>query len=108
MLVTTTETLPENLKITTMFSMIEITHKIQISQKGLIKGFLERKRDEHQEAYERLIESAPSEANAIIGVTQSTATHTFPEGTFLFITYIGTPVVLEEKKERNEDSNLCD
>lgn len=76
--------------------MIEITHKIRISQKGLIKGFLERKRDEHQEAIEKLIESAPSEANAIIGVKHSTATHTFPEGTFLFITYIGTPVVLEE------------
>jgi regulator of nucleoside diphosphate kinase len=97
MMVTTTETLPENLKIKSMFSMIEITYKIQISQKGLIKGFLERKRNEHQEALDKLIESAPSEANAIIGVKHSTATHVFPEGSFLFITYIGTPVVLEEK-----------
>ncbi|HEO98986.1 MAG TPA: heavy metal-binding domain-containing protein [Epsilonproteobacteria bacterium] len=97
MMVTTTETLPENLKIKSMFSMIEITYKIQISQKGLIKGFLERKRNEHQEALDKLIENAPSEANAIIGVKHSTATHVFPEGSFLFITYIGTPVVLEEK-----------
>ncbi|HEY9189792.1 MAG TPA: heavy metal-binding domain-containing protein [Sulfurovum sp.] len=98
MTVTTTETLPEHMKIRSMFSMIEITHKIQISQKGLIKGFLQRKRDEHQEALDKLIESAPAEANAIIGVKHSTATHTFPEGTFLFITYIGTPVVIEDKK----------
>lgn len=97
MTVTTTEILPEHLKITAMFSMIEITHKIQISQKGLIKGFLERKRNEHQEAYDKLVASAPGEANAIIGVKHSTAIHTFPEGTFLFITYVGTPVVLEER-----------
>ncbi|MDD2451026.1 MAG: hypothetical protein PHU67_03845 [Sulfurovum sp.] len=97
MLVTTTENLPEHLKIKSMFSMIEITHKIQISPKGLIKGFLERKRNEHQEAYDKLVESAPSEAHAIIGVKHCTTTHTFPEGTFLFITYIGTPVILEER-----------
>lgn len=97
MTITTTETLPEHLKIKSMFSMIEITHKIQISQKGWIKGFLERKRDEHQEALDKLIENAPAEANAIISVKHSTTTHTFPQGTFLFITYIGTPVVLEEK-----------
>ena len=96
MTVTTTETLPEQMRIKSIFSMIETTHRIQISQKGLIKGFFQRKRDEHREALDKLIESAPSEANAIIGVKHSTATHTFPEGTFLFITYIGTPVVIEE------------
>ena len=98
MTITTTETLLEHLKMKSIFSMIEITHKIQISQKGWIKGFMERKHDEYQEALDNLIESAPSEANAIIGVKHSTATHTFPQGTFLFITYIGTPVVFEEKK----------
>lgn len=36
-------TLPEHLKIKSMFSMVEITHKIQISQKGLIKGFFSKK-----------------------------------------------------------------
>jgi len=97
MIVTTTEILQENLKIKFMYSMIEITHKIQISQKGFIKGFLERNRNEHQEAYDKFIANAPSEANAIIGVKHSTTTHVFSEGTFLFITYIGTPVILEEK-----------
>jgi len=59
--------------------------------------FLQRKRDEHQEALDKLIESTSSEANAVIGVKHSTAIHKFPGRAFLFITYIGTPVVIEEK-----------
>jgi len=98
MIVTTTETLQENFKIKVMFSMIEITYKIQISQKGLIKSLIEGNRNEHQEAFDRLVASAPREANAIIGVKHSTTTHQFSEGSFLFITYIGTPVILEETK----------
>jgi uncharacterized protein YbjQ (UPF0145 family) len=60
--------------------------------------FLQRKRDEHQEALDKLIKSTSSEANAVIGVKQSTAIHKFPGKAFLFITYIEAPVVIEEKK----------
>jgi len=59
--------------------------------------FLQRKRDEHQEALDKLIESTTSEANAVIGVKHSTAIHKFPGRAFLFITYIEHLWLLKKK-----------
>ena len=96
MLILTTDLLPKNLEVTNIFSMVEATSRIQVNHKGLIKGFMDRNKDEHQEAYDRLIASAPKGANAIIGVKTSTSVQQFTDGTFLFITYIGTPATIEE------------
>ncbi|WP_419763792.1 MAG: hypothetical protein ACNI28_08295 [Arcobacter sp.] len=97
MLVVTTDSLPDDYKIKQMYPMIEVTSRTQISQKGIIQGIIDRNRNEHQEAYDELCKSAPFGANAIIGVKVSTSTHQFKEGTFLYMTYIGTPVFFESE-----------
>ena len=62
-----------------------------------IEAFIDRNRNEHQEAYERLSNSVPQGANAILGVKTSTAIQVFTEGTYLYITYKGTPEVNNEQ-----------
>ncbi|SHO20321.1 Putative uncharacterized protein [Moritella viscosa] len=51
---------------------------------------------EYQEAMDLLAQSAPSGANAIIGIKVASSIQKFPNGTFLHLTYIGTPITYEE------------
>nr|WP_298167028.1 hypothetical protein [uncultured Pseudomonas sp.] len=94
-LLLTTENLPEGIVVKEIFGMIQITGTVEVSNKGVIRGLLERKKNEYQEVVDAFIRSAPSEANAIIGVQISTSAQNFSNGTFLYVTYIGTPAVLE-------------
>lgn len=94
-LLLTTEHLPEGIVVKEIFGMIQITGTVEVSNKGVIRGLLERNKNEYQEVIDAFIRSAPSEANAIIGVQISTSVQNFSNGTFLYVTYIGTPAVLE-------------
>ncbi|QEQ96277.1 hypothetical protein [Neptunomonas concharum] len=91
----TTENLPEGLIVKEVFGMIQVTGTVEVSNKGVIRGLLERKRNEYQEVIDSFVNSAPSEANAILGVQISTSSQQFSNGTFLYITYIGTPATIE-------------
>lgn len=92
----TTENLPEGLVVKEVFGMIQITGTVEVSNKSLIRGIFERKRNEYQEVIDAFVETAPKEANAILGVQISTSAQNFNNGTFLYVTYIGTPAIIED------------
>jgi regulator of nucleoside diphosphate kinase len=96
MLLLSTDHIPVPHEIETVFDMVEVTYQIQISSKGLIQGLLERNRNEHNEAMQFLVKAAPNGANAIIGIKVSSATQAFNRDTFLYLTYIGTPVAFRQ------------
>ena len=92
----TTDRLPTGMEIKTLFPMIQTTGTIEVSKKGLLRGILERKKNESQEIIDQFRNYAPDEANAIIGVQVSTAAQGFSNGSFLYVTYIGTPAIIGE------------
>lgn len=94
-LILTTDVLPDGVVVKEVFSMIQLTGTVEVSSKGLIRGLLEKNKNEYQEIIDSFVRSAPTEANAIIGVQISTSAQSFNNGTFLYVTYIGTPAVLE-------------
>lgn len=75
--------------------MIQITGTVEVSNKGMIRELFERKRNEYQEVIDAFVDTAPTEANAILGVQISTSSQSFNNGTFLYVTYIGTPAIIE-------------
>lgn len=91
----TTENLPEGTVVQQVFGMIQFTGAVEVSKKGMLRGFLERKRNEYQEVVDAFVSAAPEEANAILGVQVSTSTQQFSNGTFMYITYTGTPAILK-------------
>ncbi len=91
----TTENLPDGVIVKEVFGMVQVTGTVEVSKKGAIRGFLDRNKNEYQEIIDSFVSSAPSEANAILGVQISTSSQSFNNGTFLYITYIGTPAVIE-------------
>lgn len=99
MLLLTTEVLPENCVIEEMFHMVYTRGTIEVSSKGLVRGYLERNRNEAQELIDNLASLAPAEANAIIGIKVSTAVQRFTNYVLLFTTYIGTPVRYRQIQE---------
>lgn len=99
MLLLTTDTIPSNLEIIEMYSMVQFNKTIEISSKGLLRGIRERKRNEHQEALDSLVSLAPPNANAIIGIRVTSSAQSFNNGTFLYFTYIGTPIVYKGKND---------
>jgi regulator of nucleoside diphosphate kinase len=96
MLLLTTPTLPQGLIVKEAFSLVLINQAIEVSNKGIIRGLLQRKRNEYQEALDFLEAQAPKEANAIIGIQISTSTQQFSNVTFLYLTAVGTPVIYSE------------
>ncbi|MHB8292379.1 MAG: hypothetical protein ACYDB5_10710 [bacterium] len=88
----TTDKIPMPHIIENYWSMIEFTAQIEISKKGLIRKLIEGEKNEHEIAYSSFLESMPKEANGVIGVKVSTSAQQFNNGTFLYITYIGTPI----------------
>lgn len=93
-----TTPLPGNLKLIKSFSLIWSVSQVEISNKGLLKKVLQGAGNEYQEAFDSLNSQVPSEANAVVGIQVSTATHEFTNGTFLYVTLIGTPVLYEESE----------
>ena len=94
----TTDTIPFAITIQEVYGMIEITYPIEISKKGLIRSFTEAKRNEHQEAFDSFISAVRTSypnANFVVGTRVSTSVGSFNNGTFLYVTYIGTPVFAE-------------
>jgi len=91
---TTTQQFPAGTEVKSVFSMVQVTGSIEVSQKGLIRQIKDRKRNYYQELLDGFAASAPEEANAIIGVQLATSIATFSNGTFLMMTYSGTPVVI--------------
>lgn len=78
-----------------IFGMVQFTGAVEISDKGLIRGFFERNKNEYQEVINFFIDSAPSEANAILGVQISTSSQAFGKSAFMHVTYVGTPAIIE-------------
>lgn len=93
---TTTEQPPAGTEVKSVFSMVQVTGSIEISKKGLIQQIKDRKRNYYQELVDEFAASAPEEANAIVGARLATSVATFSNGTFLMMTYTGTPVVIGE------------
>lgn len=96
MLLLTTETLPPHLAIREVFSMVLANVPIEISDKGPLRNALGSKRNEWRDAIQLLAAQAPPTANAIIGIRFSTAAQNFSNGTFLYLTIAGTPVLCGE------------
>jgi hypothetical protein len=90
MLVISTDTMPPGVELVESLGLMEVTAPIQISAKKLAQALFQKNRNEHQDVFDQFVNSAPDGANIIYGVKVSTATAVFNEGTFLFLTYIGT------------------
>ncbi|MBT1451808.1 hypothetical protein KJ365_13025 [Glaciecola sp. XM2] len=93
-LILTTQQPPESMAVVEVFDMVQFTGTVEISERAVVVGLYERKRTEYQDIVDAFSASAPAEANAILGVQVSTSTQAFKDVTYLYITYIGTPVVL--------------
>ncbi len=107
MLLLTTTELPEGLLVKQVFNLVIASQPILISRKTIgqsISGLLSgtgNSSDEWADALHNLATRAPSAANAIIGIQCSTATQTFNNGTYLYLTLIGTPVTCESSVEKH-------
>lgn len=95
-ILTTTDRFPTGMEIKAVYGMIQVTGSIEISKKGVIRQLKDRKRDYYQELLDQFAAAAHEEANAIIGVQLSTAVAAFNNGTFLMMTYTGTPALIGE------------
>lgn len=93
-LLLTSDNLPQGMVVAEVFNMIQFTGTVEISDRGVVVGMFERKRTEYQDIIDHFAQSAPSEANAITGVQVSTTTQSFADVTYMYVTYIGTPVLL--------------
>lgn len=91
----TTDNLPQGSVVKSVFDMIQFTGVVEVSKKGLIRNVLEKNRNEYQEVLDSFVACAPEESNAILGTQVSTSTQSFNNGTFLHVTYIGNPAILE-------------
>ncbi|MDG6774620.1 hypothetical protein QCB45_09765 [Thiomicrorhabdus sp. ZW0627] len=90
----TTDQMPAGMEVKQLFSMIQATGTVELSKKGLIRGLIEQNRNEYQDVLDSFISYAPTKANAVIGVQISTSAQSFNNGTFLYVTYIGTPAII--------------
>ncbi len=92
----TTERLPEGFVVKKMFGLIQMTGTVEISKKADAKGSVDREKNDYQNILDNFRAAAPREANAVLGVQISTSAQSFSNGTFLFVTYIGTPAIIEQ------------
>jgi uncharacterized protein YbjQ (UPF0145 family) len=101
MITLTTDSVPENLRIVQDLGVFYSTYPIEVSDKGLIRGFLERSRNEHDEALNAFTRAAPAGTNLIYGMKVSTAAAVSGTRTMLIMTFLGTAARCEEK-DRHE------
>lgn len=92
LLVVTTDVLPIAHEIEQVWGAVSFSGRVELSSKGLVRGLLERGRNEHQEVYEGFAATVPQEANAVLGLQVSTAIGAFGPAVMMFVTYTGTPV----------------
>lgn len=90
MLIVTTDTLPPGIELRECYGMILVNYPVEISNKGLVRGLLERNRNEYDEALMMLQKAAPSGANVLYGVNVSTSVGQFNNGAFLYLTMTAT------------------
>ncbi|MGK9086604.1 hypothetical protein KXR64_22795 [Brucella intermedia] len=99
MLILTTESLPPHIKLRQPHGLIESTTAIQIAKKPLLRNVFRRKpkAPDQMSALMQLEEKAAAlgKGNVIYGLRLSTATATFSNGIFLYITYCGTLATCE-------------
>lgn len=96
MILLNTDKLPSDTKIDTLFNMIQFTGMVEVSSKSIIRNIFEEKKNEYQEALNNFQSLAPKEANAIINIQLSTTAQDFNNGTFLYLTYTGTPAIISD------------
>ena len=99
MTILTTDAIPLDVTIQELYGLIEVTYSLEIS-KRYPSALPEAKRqdDEHREALVTFVDAVRNlypKANFVIGTKVSTSVGSFSNGTFLYITYIGTPVFAE-------------
>lgn len=85
----TIETPPAGYEITKVFTLVQYTKRIKITESGL-RG------DDCQDALDVLAASAPEEANAIIGIKMTSTAFDTGKASYLCLTYIGTPAIIEK------------
>ncbi|MDX7986507.1 hypothetical protein FE392_04040 [Xenorhabdus sp. 12] len=95
--VLSTNVIPKEFELIEIHGFTEYTHKIEISDKGLIRNIAERNRNEHQEALDIFVKNSGNQGNVIFDIKISTAIAQFKNGTFLYKTYYGTLATVERK-----------
>lgn len=85
----TIETPPAGYEISKVFTLVQYTKRINITEAGL-RG------EDCQDALDVLASAAPAEANAIIGIKMTSTTLATEKASYLYLTYIGTPAVIEK------------
>ena len=93
----TTDTIPLDVTVQELYGLVEITYPLPLEiSKWISSPLAEAKRNEHhREALVTFVDAVRNlypKANFVIGTKVSTAVGSFSNGTFLYITYIGTPV----------------
>lgn len=100
MLILSTDVLPEGYTVETLYGLVEITQPIELSQKSFLRRVTEQETNGHETALAELtkaaLQASGGKANIIFGVKVSTAISTFSNGTFLYMTYIGTAARIEQ------------
>lgn len=96
-MILSTNIIPNEFKLIEIHGFIENTHKVEISDKGLIRNLAEKNRNEHQEALDAFIQHAGDQGNVIFDVKITTAITQFENGTFLYKTYYGTLATIEKR-----------
>lgn len=92
LLMVTTDSLPIAHEVEHVWPAVTYTGRIEVSSKGVVRGMLERGRNEQQEVYDAFAANIPAEANAVVGLRVSTAIGAFGQTVLMYVTYIGTPV----------------
>ena len=96
MKIVTTETVP-GYEIKDVVDTIYLTSTVEVSNKGLIRSFLERDRNETQEIMNQFVQSVPNGVNAIVGFRINTTSQAFSNKVLMYYTLYGTAVVIEKK-----------
>lgn len=90
MLMVTTDTLPEGIELKECYGLVLVNYPVEVSSKGILRGILERDRNEYNDALNMLKMAAPSGANILYGVNVSTSVGQFNNGAFLYLTMTAT------------------
>lgn len=93
-MVTANAELPKNMEVKRIFSMVLSHTIIKVNDKNILKGLFSKSKSETDVAIQEFAAQAPSEANAIVGITMSTAPVAFDNNNYVCITLAGTPAVL--------------
>lgn len=102
MLLVTTDSLPDSCEIVDVYEMVQATTSLSVAQKGVVGKLLGNKEEYSQavqSGFKMLEESAPTGANAIIGVKLTTCA----TGSYMYLTYTGTPITYQRKEERQPE-----